>query len=78
MEKLEHIKIVGFKGLWHVIDTAQYPEGKAYLLEHEFWGDETAFLVVNKDLKVLCDEAWNGFDDYNYIRQNNITWTKAK
>ena len=49
---------------WYVIDTKDYDGETLFLLESEQDGDEAPCLVVNSKKKVLCDEAWNGFLDY--------------
>ena len=67
-ETSEHIKIEGWRGKWSVIDAmedTQYGYGKIFLLEHETWGDETEALIVDEDARVIFDDVWNGFDDFN-------------
>ena len=67
-ETSEHIKIEGWRGKWSVIDTmedTQYGYGKIFLLEHETWGDETEALIVDGNARVIFDDVWNGFDDFN-------------
>lgn len=49
---------------WYVIDTKDYDGETMFLLESEQDGDEVPCLVVNAKKEVLCDEAWNGFLDY--------------
>jgi len=62
MEK-ENIKIVGHKGTWYVIDEKTVGGEQLFLLEHETYGDESASLIVNKNLEVVLDDVYNGFDD---------------
>ena len=59
----DNIKIKGYRGTWYVIDEQLTRFGYAYLLEHEQYGDEAACLIVNKNLDVILDDVWNGFDD---------------
>lgn len=62
----EGIKIVGYRGKWYVIAESYYRGEKVYLLEHETYGDETASIIVNSNLKVIKDNVFNGFEDlYN-------------
>lgn len=71
----EGIKIKGYRGTWHVIEIAHFPKEwkfkypDLYLLEHDFYGDETASLIVGEnkethDFEIVLDDVWNGFDDY--------------
>lgn len=46
-DNLEHIKVEGYHGYWHVIDSTIYNGRKYYLLEHEYYGDETCALIVD-------------------------------
>lgn len=61
--KRDGIKIEGYVGKWYVIDESKWNGEKVYLLEHETYGDEAACLIVNKDLSVVLDNVWNGFED---------------
>lgn len=64
-EKSEHIRIEGWRGKWYVIDTMMDTKyGKIFLLEHETYGDETEGLIIDENGKVICDDVWNGFDDF--------------
>lgn len=59
-----NIRIQGYRGRWYVVDEKTIGDEKLYLLEHETYGDETAGLIINSDYEVICDDVWNGFDDY--------------
>ena len=67
----ENIKIKGHIGRWYVIDegyqqlngTQQY----LYMLEHETYGDEAECLIIDKDLNLILDEVYNGWDDLEYM-----------
>jgi len=58
------IRVTGYRGTWYVIDETIIDGEKLYLLEHETYGDEAAGLIINDNLDVVCDDVWNGFDDY--------------
>lgn len=72
----DNIKIEGHRGTWYVIDEKEVQvideESRdliscmGYLLEHEEYGDEAVPLIIDKNLNVLCDAAFNGFDDLEY------------
>ena len=66
-KKSDGIKIEGWIGRWHVIDSmmdTEYGHGMIFLLEHNTFGDETEGLIVNENGEVICDDVWNGFDDF--------------
>ena len=59
---LESIKIPGYRGTWYEIDKKEVNGKTYYLLEHEYYGDETAHLFVEKvgsTFKVLDDESYD-------------------
>ena len=62
------IKVEGYRGKWYVIDSVAFVKDgemhEAFLLEHETYGDETEGLIVDEDGKLLEDDVWNGFDDF--------------
>jgi hypothetical protein len=61
----EHIRIEGHLGTWYVIDTVDSERhGMLFLLENEDIGDDAACLIVSEDGKVILDDVWNGFLDY--------------
>lgn len=64
--KKENIKIEGHVGTWYVIDESYHHGRKVYLLEHEQYGDEAACLIVDKELNVLLEDVWNGFEELDY------------
>lgn len=83
----KQIKINGHTGTWGVIETKQYENRTLVLLEHEEYGDETAFMIAELETKrdwneeysefvLVMDCAWNGFDDLDYELDNgkSIGW----
>ena len=63
--KREGIRIEGRYGRWYVIDERDYDGETLYLVESANDGDSVPAMVINSDLDVLFDDAWNGFDDYD-------------
>lgn len=56
-------KIEGKDGTWEVVDYLLV-EGKNYfLMEHEQYGTNVAYVVLNQNGKVIVDSVYNGFDD---------------
>lgn len=58
MKNKEHIQVKGYYGKWYVIDETTYHGKKYYMLEHEYYGDETPPLVVDSKLNVICDDTY--------------------
>jgi hypothetical protein len=59
----DKIKIEGYIGTWHIIETSWFHCMKVALLEHDKYGDETPCLIVNEHLDIIMDEVYNGFSD---------------
>lgn len=56
-------EIAGKDGTWEVIDYLLV-EGKNYfLMEHEQYGKDVAYVVLDQKGNVLVDSTYNGFDD---------------
>ena len=56
-------EIEGKDGTWEVIDYLLV-EGKNYfLMEHEQYGKDVAYVVLDQNGNVLVDSTYNGFDD---------------
>lgn len=65
-ENKGNLKIEGHKGTWYVIDERLYtPRGAMYLLESEVYGDYAPCLIVNANGKILMDNVYNGFGDWD-------------
>jgi len=65
-EKSDSITVEGHEGTWYVIESRTDEESnlKLFLLEHEEHGDETASVIVDSYGKIILDDVWNGFEDY--------------
>lgn len=67
----DKLKFEEYEGSWYVIDVlyVEYSNlsGWCFLLESEKYGDEFPCMVIDKDRKVLLDDAWNGWDDLEYM-----------
>ena len=66
----EGIKVAGHRGRWYVIDEAEYDGRTLYMVESETYGDEAASLIIDEDFNLVADEIWNGWEDYDYIRES--------
>lgn len=59
----DNIKIKGYCGKWYVIDWSMYRHNVVYLLEHEYYGDMAACLIVDDEGNIILEDVWNGFID---------------
>lgn len=57
------IKVLGHYGKWYIIDETYFKGEKAYLLEHETYGDETGCLIVRTNLDILLEDVQNGLSE---------------
>lgn len=63
----ENIKVDGYRGTWYVIDSTTYNGKKYFLLEHEYYGDETCCLIVDKNgnfIDETYDDIITGLEDH--------------
>lgn len=51
MKDLQNIKIKGYSGRWSVFDSYR----NYYILENNYYGDETCYLIINENNKVICE-----------------------
>ncbi|CUX33183.1 YodL domain-containing protein [Clostridium sp. C105KSO13] len=56
--------IEGKAGSWLVLDTIIIEGREFFLMEHESYGADAAYVVLDADGKVVADDNRNGFDDY--------------
>ena len=55
MKEKQNLKIEGYSGLWSAFDSYK----NYYILENNYYGDETCYLVINENNKVI----WETYDD---------------
>ena len=55
-------EIEGKDGTWEVVDYLLV-EGKNFLMEHEQYGTNVAYVILDQNGKVIVDSVYNGFDD---------------
>lgn len=76
--KKDGIKVEGHRGTWYVIDEMVDDKyGRIYLLEHETYGDMAASVIVDGNGKLLLEDVWNGFEDWEEFGNTvkvRITW----
>lgn len=57
--KEDNIKVKGYINTWYIIDREVINFKQYYLLENEVYGDETCWLVTDKNFNVIAET----FDD---------------
>jgi len=65
--KADGIKVDGHKGTWYVIDMDYIQGERCFLLEHETYGEDAPSVIIDIENNVLCEDVYNGFDDYREI-----------
>lgn len=56
---MNHIRIKGYKGTWHVIDSQVILGKKYHLLEHEILGDYSVYLIVDENYNFVSETEDN-------------------
>lgn len=56
-------KIEGKGGTWYVVDYLLLEGREFFLMEHEQYGKDVAYVVLDQKGKVIVDGTYNGFDD---------------
>lgn len=51
MKNLQNLKIEGYTGRWSAFDSYR----NYYILENDYYGDETCYLVINENNNVICE-----------------------
>lgn len=51
MKEKQDLKIEGYRGKWSAIDKFK----NYYLMEHNYYGDETCLLVIDENNKVITE-----------------------
>ncbi len=52
MKEKQNVKIDGYVGKWSAIDNYK---NEYFIMEHNYYGDETCYLVIDKNNKVICE-----------------------
>lgn len=52
---MNNLKIEGYKNLWSEISHLRLNNKRYYLMENNTWGDETCYLVIDENKKVICE-----------------------
>ena len=53
--QMDGVRPKGYTGKWSGIDESYYKGEKVVLLENDHYGDETCYLLVYENLKVICE-----------------------
>ena len=60
---IEDIKVPEHMGTWYTIDCLSYGDNTYFLCEHEEYGDETPYMIIDQNGRLILDEVYNGFED---------------
>ena len=55
MNSLQGIAVKGYKGKWNAVDERTTGGVTYYFMEHDYYGDETCYLVINREQTVVID-----------------------
>lgn len=55
MEKMQNIKIEGYRNHWSAIAKGKASGRIYYLMENDIYGDETCLLVIDTKGNVICE-----------------------
>lgn len=74
---IENFKVDGHRGTWYAIAGAicKTPDGEnveLFVLEHERYGGEAAWIITDKDGKIYLEDAWNAWDDLSYEKDITV------
>lgn len=78
-EEMQNVRIKGFEGdgKWSAFDEAELNGKKIYLMEHNKYGDEAAYTIIDGECNLILAAAWNGWDDLKDVledmKYNNIS-----
>ena len=67
MKKRQNIKIEGYSGKWSAIDSYD----KYYLMENNYYGDETCYLIIDDTNTVIAetyDDIVTALEDEGLIK----------
>ena len=53
--QLNSVKLKGYRGKWSGVDESYFKGEKVIMLEHDTYGDDTCYLLVYENLKVICE-----------------------
>ena len=74
-----NVRIQGKEGTWHVFDSIFIEKNRFFLMEHERYGKEAAWVVADEHGKLVADGIREGFDQSvrkqieDYVAQNQRT-----
>ena len=77
------IHVNGHRGTWYVVEQDVFhrptetgvDDIPVLFLEHEKYGDEVAWIVIDEDGEVVLEDVWNGVDDLREYEEL-LRWKK--
>ena len=79
----EGIKVNGYRGTWYVVEQDVFhrpmetgvEDIPVLFLEHEKYGDEAAWIIIDENGDVVLEDVWNGVDDLRAYEEH-LEWEK--
>ena len=79
----EGIKVNGYRGTWYVVEQDVFhrpmetgvEDIPVLFLEHEKYGDEAAWIIIDENGDVILEDVWNGVDDLRAYEEL-LEWEK--
>lgn len=73
MKPWKNVQVGGYQGTWSEIESIENDFGTVRLLEHDEWGDEVNYLVVDEDGKELGDT----YEDLShFLDAEGVEWER--
>ena len=58
------VELDGYMGAWNVIENAEIDGRELFMLENDYYGDSAAYIIADKDGKIVDDNVWGDFEEY--------------
>ena len=77
------IHVNGYCGTWYVVEQDVFhrptetgvEDIPVLFLEHEEYGDEAAWIIIDENGDVVLEDVWNGVDDLRAYEEH-LEWEK--
>lgn len=57
------VKVEGHRGTWYVVDELLFIGKTYYLLEHNTYGNDVAWVAVDYDGNLVMEDIWGGVEE---------------
>lgn len=63
----ENIELETHVGTWHILESRKIHGEKLFLLEHDYYGDMCACVIVNEDGKIILEDVWEMWNELHEL-----------